>query len=259
MLSTPIRLWTRSSHVITTNKCSSVDVFMEIDRFRFEAKPYASVELADEQQAQKAIKILNGNETLGNTIYLRAMNPHDPWDQYRPARAYPYHVREDEAGIKSAVSPFIEGRRVRFAAKLPAWGAENNLPVARRHAALEVLGRTYRQFGIESISKLAPQYGQSTFHPKFLCHIDFATKDGAEEAIRATHNTEIEGVLVYLKHSEIDPAKAYQIGRINKTVLKELQEKGLAPQDSEIDEEVVSKKAKKDPMKFDRARYGNAA
>lgn len=227
---------------------------MNMDRFRFEGDTHASVELADEQQAQNAIQTLNGNESLGNKVYLRALKPEFNWDTFMAKEKYSHIVRNDEAGTRKAVQPLIEGRRVRISVKQPTWGIKGASPAQRRIADTEVIERTFDRFGIESISRMVPQYGQISYHPKFFCHIDFTTKEGADEAIQAIHDTEIEGVLVWAKRTEVDPTKAFQIGRLNKALLAELQEKGLAPPDSEIHEDWASKSAKKDPMKFDRHR-----
>ncbi|KAF2441582.1 hypothetical protein P171DRAFT_434238 [Karstenula rhodostoma CBS 690.94] len=231
------------------------DVHMNVDRFRYEGDTYASVELANEQQVQKAINELNGNKSMGNEVYIRALNPEFDWDNFLPStRKYPFFVREDKSGIKQAVMPLFEGRRVRISVKSPSWGNKGDTPAQRRDTDLKVLERAFDQFGIESISRLAPQFGETTFHPKFYCHIDFTTKQGADEAIQTMHDKEFEGVLVWAKPTQVDAAKAYQIGRLDKGLLAELQEKGLAPPDSEIHEDWVSKTAKKDPKKFDRHR-----
>ncbi|KAJ4357743.1 uncharacterized protein N0V89_002319 [Didymosphaeria variabile] len=226
-----------------------------MDRFRYDGDTSASVELTDEQQAQKAVQVLNGNDSLGSPVYLRPLNPEFDWDAFHTAdRTYSRFVREDEAGTRKAVQPFIEGRRVRIAVKSPAWGNKGESPTQRRDTDLKALERAFDRFGIESISRLTPQFGHTTYQPKFFCHIDFTTKEGADEAIRAIHDTEIEGVLVWAKRSEVDSTKAFQIGKVDKGLLVELQEKGLAPPDSEIHPDWVSKSAKKDPMNFDRHR-----
>ncbi|KAK7190893.1 hypothetical protein DPSP01_007846 [Paraphaeosphaeria sporulosa] len=233
-----------------------VDTHMSIDRFRYEGDTFASVELADEQQAQRAVKELNGNASMGNEVYLRALNPEFNWDDFLSGNRYrhTYLVREDQSGIRQAVMPLLEGRRVRISVKYPAWGSKGDSPAQRRNTDLKVLERSFDRFGIESISRLTPQFGEKTFHPKFFCHIDFTTKQGADEAIRAMHDKECEGVLVWARATEVDAAKAYQIGRLDKELLAELQEKGLAPADSDIHEDWVSKTAKKDPKDFDRHR-----
>jgi hypothetical protein len=228
---------------------------MNMDRFRYEGDTYASVELTDEKQAQKAIKELSGNESIGNAIYLRALNPDFDWDNFHNAgRKYSHFVREDESGTRQAIQPLVEGRRVRISAKSPSWGSKGDSPAQRRDTGRKVLERAFDQFGIESISKITPQFLEKSFYPKFFCHIDFTTKQGADEAISAMNDTDVEGVLVWTKPTEVDAVKAYHIGRVNKGLLAELQEKGLAPMDSEIHEDWVTKSAKKDPKDFDRHR-----
>ncbi|KAJ4294589.1 hypothetical protein N0V90_008280 [Kalmusia sp. IMI 367209] len=228
---------------------SPANIHMRLDRFRFEGDTYAYVELADELQAKRAVEVLNGNEFLGSKVYFRALKPDYTWDLL-PSQHRRFVVN-NEAGIRDAIQPYLDGRRVRLSVKSPAWGKKGNV-TQRRHTDLEVLERTFSKFDIEAISRVAPQHGQITLNPKYFCHIDFTTKKGADEAIHAFHNKEIEGVLVWVKNAEIDATKAYQIGTANKAILTELQEKGQAP--TEIDENLVSKFTKRDPMNFDRGR-----
>ncbi|KAF9738526.1 hypothetical protein PMIN06_001681 [Paraphaeosphaeria minitans] len=233
-----------------------VDIYMSLDRFRYEGDTFASVELANEEQAQRAVKELNGNASMGNEVYLRALNPEFSWDHFLSGHRYKhtYLVREDKSGIRQAVMPLLEGRRVRISVKYPAWGTKGDSNAQRREKDLKALERSFDRFGIESISRLAPQFGETTFLPKFFCHIDFTTKQGAEEAVQAMHEKECEGVLVWVRTTEVNEAKAYQIGRLDKDLLAELQEKGLAPANSDIHEDWVSKTAKKNPKDFDRHR-----
>jgi RNA recognition motif-containing protein len=233
----------------------SVKIDMMIDRFRYENNTHASVQLANEQQAQKAVQALHGSKGLGGEIVVRAMDPEHTWDYARNSpKPYSFLVPEDHAGLRSAVDPIIEGRRVRVSVKNPAWGKKEDSPAQRHNTDIKAIERMYSPFGIEAISRTSPQYGQKSFEPKYFCHIDFATKKGADEAIQATNDTEFEGVPIKARLTQVDPAKAYQIGRIERALLVELQEKNLAPADSEIDADLVSKKTKKDAMKFDRSR-----
>lgn len=243
------------AHVIEADS-DSADIYMAIDRFRYEGDTFASVELASEQQAQRAVEELNGNASMGNQVYLRMLSPEFEWDNFLSGDRYEhtYLVREDKSGIRQAVMPLLEGRRVRISVKYPAWGAKGDTPAQRRNTDLEVLKHSFDRFGIESISRLVHQYGDISFDPKFFCHIDFTTKKGADEAIQALHDTEVEGVLVWVRSSGIDATKAFQIGRLEKGLLTELQEKGLAPPDAEIHKDWVSKPTKKDHRNFDRLR-----
>jgi hypothetical protein len=63
--------------------------------------------------------------------------------------------------------------------------------------------------------------------PSMLCLVDFTTKDGAEKAIQAVHNTEIEGLKVLLQPAILTRQLGKLIGRYDQALLVELQEKGL--------------------------------
>ncbi|KAF1967613.1 hypothetical protein BU23DRAFT_559260 [Bimuria novae-zelandiae CBS 107.79] len=220
-----------------------VDIFVKLDRFRYQGTTYASVELADEEQAKRAIEMLQGNEALGNAVNLTAMPPDSDWQLHRTDRAYHYLVRDDEAGTRTAVLPLLEGRRIRISIKGPMWGSG---PLGQRRAtSLKVIERTYDQFGIESISLITPWMSKGYKTVQYLCHIDFTTAEGADEAIRATHKTLIDKTVIWAGKAVVGPIKASQIGSVNKNLLAELQEKGLAPPDSEIQEALEASKAKR--------------
>lgn len=228
-----------------------------MDRFRFRGSPFAQVQLANQKQAEKAIEVLQATDALGPRIFLRGMRPDYDWKHPEHITGASY-VDRDEAGARSAIQPLIDGRRVRISVQAPAWGAKKDTPKQNAVKSIAVLQRVFNEFGVEAISTPAPQFGNKTFHPKFYCHMDFTTREGAEAAMKAVHDTEVDGKRIWAVPSEVDAAKAYQIGRISKALLKELQENGLAPPDSDINEKVVSRKTKKDPLKFDRQRNEKA-
>lgn len=224
---------------------------MNVDRFRFITDPYASVELADERQAQTAVRVLNGSNALGKRVYVNPLDKDYEWKVHQTRDSL--NCLNDEASIRSAVQPLMENRRVRVSIKFPGWGSKG--AANRREKSRAFIARIFDQYGLERISENAPLFGDKSYMPKFFCHVDLTTKKGAEEAIKTLHDTVVEDVRIWLRLTEVDAAKAYQIGQWSKTVLAELQEKGLAPPDSEIDEGLVTRKTKKDYKHFDRRRF----
>lgn len=209
-----------------------------ICRFTFYNDCFCVVKLANEQQAERAVQLLNGNMSLGAPIITRPLDPGFVWGTRRTVEGVVgRHVFYDDDGITTAINPILEGRRIQLRVKTPGWGettVSNRIRESR-----EVIKRHFSKFGLESIGAIAPNYGDMKLHPRFLTFMDFTTKEGAEEAQRTMHDTEIEGRKVWLMDCDITPWKAYQIGRVDARRLADLQEKGLAP--TEIDEEKCSK------------------
>ena len=84
-------------------------------------------------------------------------------------------------------------------------------------------------YGLEAISAFQPFHGDKQPDPRFLCFIDFKTKTGADQAVQALHDSEIEGRRVWLQNVVLAPWRAHQIGKVDPSVLAMLQEQGIAP------------------------------
>mgnify|MGYP004501879047 CR=1 FL=1 len=61
----------------------------------------------------------------------------------------------------------------------------------------------------------------------FLTYIDFETEESAERAMEALNDKVIEGRRVQLKPLTVGPQKAKQIGKVDKSLLAQLQQHGL--------------------------------
>jgi hypothetical protein len=87
-------------------------------------------------------------------------------------------------------------------------------------------------YGIEAVGGFQPFHGDKQPLPRFLCLIDFKTTSGADQAVQALHESEIEGRTVWLKNCVLAPWRAYQIGKVDPSVLAVLQEKKIAPMET---------------------------
>jgi hypothetical protein len=162
---------------------------------------------------------------------VRILSPEFAWN------SEPNHlnrwINDDGSAAAHAILPLKEGRRVQIRIKTPAWkpnfeSKPKHLMRARMNYGRELIAKAFEKFGIEAIGVPAANDGRMLPEPKFFCHIDFKTKEGAEEAIRTMHETELENRLMWVAKSELNEVRSRQIGRVNMGVLKELQELGLA-------------------------------
>ena len=205
------------------------NVQYSIDRFTFQNEPMCFVQLADSTQTTKAIDVINKSQPF-ERVTARLLYPDFAWGQGR-AQENDRFVSYDDAGIDQAVRPMIEGRRVVIRVKTPGWSNKN---VGIREAKV-ILRNTFEQFGIESIGAIAPNFGDKKLAPRFLALMDFTTKKGAEAAIEAVHGNEVEGRLVWVEPSILTALKAQQLRKLAPAQLKEMQAKGIAPADEDID------------------------
>ena len=140
---------------------------------------------------------------------------------------------DDGSAAAKAVLPLKEGRRVQLRVRTPAWKPKfenkpKSLMKARMNYGRELVAKAFDKFGVEAIGVPAANDGRMLPEPKFFCHIDFKTKEGAEEAVRTMNETELEGQLIWAVRADLNEVRSRQIGRVNMGVLKELQELGLA-------------------------------
>jgi hypothetical protein len=189
--------------------------------------------LANEEQAKDAIQKLHQSTTLqeDSPIYLRPLGPDFTWKSL--ANIHNRWVYDESSATSKAVLPLKEGRRVRLCVKTPGWkptfeAKPSNLAKMRMNYGRDLVAKSFDRFGVEAIGAPSHNDGRMLPEPKFFCHIDFKTKEGAEEAVRAMHNTKLDGKLIWVMKSELNEVRSRQIGRVNMGVLKELQELGLA-------------------------------
>lgn len=207
---------------------------MTMDRFTFRNDCFAAVELGEEQQAREAVRKFHESEFMGGPIYVSPLRQDFKWHDDNKFYLLDRRVYWNDAGISKAVQPIINRRRVHLSVKTPGWG-DLKTPISERSATTrEILKRTLSQFGLESISRISVNWGDKKSEPRYLCLLDFETKDGAENAISALHDTVIDDRKVWLTPSELAPWVAYQLGRVNKEILSKLQEMELAPKETSI-------------------------
>lgn len=197
------------------------------------------VELKEEQQVNQATAKLGGITILGQECGIRPVKSDFVWT---PDPKFGRQVSNDEAGMHAAIQPLLEGRRLHVAVKTPGWGDMKTPLEARRQTDYSVIRHTLKPFGIESFGGIGINWGDLAARPRFLCFVDFETKEGAEQAIQAVHDTEVRGRLVWLTVPALPPWRAHQIGKWSPAQLALLQEKGIAPR--EIDGEKYSKPLK---------------
>lgn len=235
----------------------SADFELRIDRFTFFNDRHAFIELTSEEQAQKAVDLLNENKKLGTKVYVRPLRPDYAWNTHGSKKDdVGYLVITNEAGLTAATQPILDGRRLVFSVKPPAW-ADLDAPIGTRNEAnREIVKRTLAPFGLESLGRISPNWGDMKQTPRFLCFADMKTKQGAEEAISTLHDTDLQGLKIWLTQHKLAPWRAYQLGVADKEKLKLLQEEGFAPPPEEIDEERYSTPFVQKPPKGQRSHRG---
>ncbi|KAF2690631.1 hypothetical protein K458DRAFT_382194 [Lentithecium fluviatile CBS 122367] len=223
------------------NGLEIVDIEMRMSRFNFYNDRFAFVELANEEQARKAAELLNEKELLGEQVIVKQLHPEYVWGSDKYQGKYEQKLIMDDAGITTALQPIIDNRRLVFKVTPPAWADLAAKILDRNAANLEVVKSTLEPFDVESIGQVSPNWGDKGSAPRYLCFVDFKTKEAADEAIRTLSGTMVQGREISLEPHEMPPWKAFQLGKVDKEKLKLLQEKGLAPAPDQIDEERFSK------------------
>lgn len=141
-----------------------------------------------------------------------------------PTAAY---VHDEGNNAAEALKPLLEGRRFMLQVQTPGWPRREN--ESSNKAAERIVIEHMGPFGIESIGDFRPFLGDKKPQPRMLCMIDFATQEGAEKAVEAINDTIIEGRKTILRPSNMAPWRAHQVGKVSPDLLKQLQEKDLAP------------------------------
>ncbi|KAF2709261.1 hypothetical protein K504DRAFT_467237 [Pleomassaria siparia CBS 279.74] len=201
-----------------------------LDRFTLHNDTYFHATLATPDQAKTAIEKLDKTSPFGPLHIVVQIRKHNTVE-YGGDR-WIYHENRDS--IVKALLAIKEDRRVQICVKTPAWEPHfeerpKSLNAARKNYARDLLLKTFDRFGVEALGGIGNNSGQMLLDPKFLCHVDFKTKQGAEDAIQSLHNTELEGKLIWLKKTVLNELRAQQIGRVDMSVLEEFQALGLAP------------------------------
>jgi hypothetical protein len=217
---------------------------MRLNRFSFQNDARCFVELASEEQAQKAVDILHETEFQFQTIVAMPIKADFVWGPMPQVWERFFDVNLTSPA--EAIRPLLEGRRKIISVQTPGWLSKVS-SVGHNEHAHKVLHEHFGSYGIETISALQPFFGDKKLYPRMLCLMDFKTTEGAEQAQQAIHDTDIEGRKVWVQPSVAAPWRAHQIGRVDPELLAKLQEAGLASSEPYEDNFVNSdqKKGKK--------------
>lgn len=227
-----------------------------MDRFTFQNDTMCFVELGSEEQVTEAVQSLNDSAFQTKTIIAKPLRKDFIWG---PASAQTdassglRYFYDDGNNAHEAVKPLIEGRRMMLSVQTPGWGAQDIKVGPRNKVAEEIINQYFGKFGIEAIGGLRPFYGDKKENPRLLCFLDFKTRKGADQAVAAYHDTEIEGRRTWLKPSDPAPWRAHQIGKVDKALLAELQDKGLLPRETYEDKFVNPVTEKRPKQKKSKA------
>jgi hypothetical protein len=138
------------------------------------------------------------------------------------------YFQEEANTAREAIRPLVEGRRYMLSVQTPGWTKDR--VAVQIDNAYRIIQQTFDKYGVETIGAISPFYGDKKAKPRLLCFLDFTTKEGAENAVRDHHDTEIEGRLTWLQRSGPVAWRAHQIGKVDQELLADLQEKGVLPE-----------------------------
>jgi len=209
-----------------------------IDRFTFHNDSYYHAELASPEQAEAAISQLHLSTALSerdkqHPIIVKLMDPEKfRWKGITSLSNRFFYDEGDNAA--KALLPVKEGRRVQVRVQTPFWKPTwpekpAKISASRKGYGAKLMRDAFERFGIEAMSDVAFNDSRVTEEPKHYCHIDFKTKEGAEEAIRELDETELEERKIEVRKNEVNGWRAQQFGRVDMDLLEELQQLGLAP------------------------------
>jgi RNA recognition motif-containing protein len=207
---------------------------MRLDRFTLKNSRRCFIELGSEQQAKMAVNELNNAQLLDEEIIVKPLKDDFVWgfvSEKSNDLGESRYFDQNTKTVSEAVKPLLESRRMMLSVQTPGWG-EKHSTVGHNKIAWDIIERYLGEYGIEAVGDLQPFFGDMQLVPRMLCFVDFKTKAGADQAVQAIHDTEIEGRKVWLKESVLAPWRAHHIGKVDPSVLATLQEKGLAPMET---------------------------
>lgn len=210
-----------------TGSIFSTSITVGLNRFTFGPTNFAVIELSDEQQASRAVDEIKLKKILNKPIHLQHLR--SDWEFRHRDFSPMFLFNSRNPDLSLAINPLLENRRVIFKVKAPGWAPLNAKVKARNQQNSDHVVRLLSKYGLEAVSDMGVNWGNISYRPKYLCLVDFSTKEGAEEAIRALHGTEHEGLEIGLKLSKLSPWKAHQIGQWDAKLLSQLKESGLTP------------------------------
>ncbi len=197
-----------------------------IDRFTFRSGTNAFVELGSEEQVQKAVKTLNGQQLENRTFVVRPLTQDFVWETgfKKENRMFIY----DAETPSQAIQGLLDGRRYRLYVDRPGWQVERNggksVNAQRREITRELLG----PFGVETIGGLNPTRNKGRWKaPMFVTYVEFTSKDSAEQAVEALDGQVFKGLKVYLRRHTVTPQQAEQFGKVDMSLIAQLQQQGI--------------------------------
>lgn len=201
---------------------------LRVDRFTFRTDRVSFIELASEEQAKKAIQVLNGQQLHGKALVVRPVGDTFYWDQgFKKENRMFYH---DENTPTQAIQGLLQGRRYMIQVENPGWPTENDSGKSFNVARREIIDKHFGPFGVEAVGALNPVWRQSRKSDRsFLTYIEFASKEGAEQAAEALNDKVIEGKRIWLTPCTLNPTMAKQVAKVDKSVLAQLQQNGFLP------------------------------
>lgn len=197
-----------------------------IDRFTFNSDSFAFVELESQEQVQKAIKALDGQKFERRSIGVRPVSEQFYWETgfKKDNRMFVY----DKETPSQAIRGLVEGRRYRINVENPGWLATESEGKSHISKRRDILKKHLSPFGLEAIGAINPPWKQDRrTDSTFLTFVDFETEDGARRAVEALNDQAIEGRKVQLKPVDVLPKLVAQMGKVDKSLLAQLQQHGL--------------------------------
>lgn len=213
---------------------------MNFNQFTFRTDPILFAEFATPEQAQEAASKLNDRPSLGQeAVGAEIVSPDFQWDMSSFAPELYWKQACGPEGISKAVTPLLEQRRVVFSVIPPGWAGLNQKVSIRNAHNRQVVINSLRKYGVDSVGPAGVNWGDKAQKPKFLCLVDFTTREGAEQAIKDLDKQMVEGKEVGLRLATVGIRKGHRIGKLDRGLLKQLQEKQLAPEG--VDDDLLSR------------------
>ena len=100
---------------------------------------------------------------------------------------------------------------------------------------MRIIQETFEEYGIDNVGDIHPFYGDLKTEPRLLCYMDFKTKEGADEAVRKHHDTEIGGRRTWLTPSTPNAYRTHHFAKVAPKIVAELQEQGILPKETRED------------------------
>lgn len=198
---------------------------MSLDIFRLKNTSYAIAELASEEEVPKAVNALHDKQLHERKLIVQGVKPDFSWSQTSAKRKLV--VSTENMDLSQAVKPLLEGRRIIFKVEHPGWAPDNQKISVRLQQNMDKAFSLLSNYGVECTSRPQVIWQGHPNEAKYFCTVDFETKAGAEEAIRALDNAKIDGKLVRLLLSEPSLERERLLAKLDPKALAQLQKAGI--------------------------------